>query len=61
MKLLDYEKGKLGYITRFVDNGFLTVTLSEYNRFSPFQILAFQVIDREIRKWRSKQKPLVVY
>lgn len=59
--LLDYEKGKLGYITRFVDRGFLTVTLSEYNRFSPFQVLAFQVIDKQIRKWRGKQKPMVVY
>lgn len=51
----------MGHITRFVDSGFLTLTLSEYNRLSPFQVLAFKVIDMEIRKWRSKQKPLVVY
>ena len=44
-----------------VEEEMVTVTLSEYNRFSPFQVLAFQVIDREIRRWRSSQKPLVVY
>ena len=54
-----YETGKLSYITHMVDSGFLTVTLTEFNNFSPFQKLAFQIIHNEIRKWRSRQKPLV--
>ncbi|WP_158499619.1 hypothetical protein [Methanobrevibacter olleyae] len=58
---MDYEDGELGYITRLVDRGFFNVSLSEYNNFSPFQVLAFKIIDLEIRKWRSKNKPLVVY
>ena len=46
-----------------VDRGFLTVTLTEFNNFSPFQVLAFKIIEFEIRKWRGSgnQKPLVIY
>ena len=51
----------MSYITHMVDSGFLTVTLTEFNNLSPFQIFAFKIIDHEIRKWRIKQKPMVTY
>lgn len=61
MKRLDYEKGELGYITRWVDRGFLSITLDDYKEMSPFQVMAFRVIDHEIMKWRNNQKPIVTY
>lgn len=59
MKVLDYEKGELGHITRFVDSGFLTITLDDYRKATPYQLLAWTIIDFHIRKWRSKHEPLV--
>ena len=61
MEHLNYEKGELGYITRWVDRGFLTITLDDARRMTPFQLIAFKVIDYEIMKWRSNQKPMVTY
>lgn len=59
MEVLDYERGRLGHITRFVDSGFLTITLDDYKDATPFQLQAWAIIDFQIRKWRSKHEPLV--
>lgn len=59
MEVLDYENGKLGHITRFVDLGFLQISLDDYRNATPFQLLAWWVIDFQIRKWKSKHEPLV--
>lgn len=59
MKVLEYERGQLGHITRFVDKGFLTISLDDYKNATPYQLLAWKVIDFQIRKWRSKHEPLI--
>jgi len=51
----------LRYITHWVDSNFLTITLDDWKNLTVFQILAFKIINMEIRKWRSKKKPLILY
>lgn len=58
-KLLDYEKGQLGHITRMVDSGVLKIDLTDYNKLGRYQIIAFDVIAQEIIKWRSKKKGIL--
>lgn len=59
-KLLDYETGKLGHITRMVDSGILQLDMNDYKDLTRYQIIAFDVIGQEIIKWRSKKKGILI-
>ena len=59
-EVLNYENGELGHITRMVDSGILKLDLTDYNKLTRYQIIAFDVISQEIMKWRSKKKGILI-
>ena len=58
---LEYEHGKLAYITRMFDQGLISLTLNEFNNLTPYQKLALSVISEEIIRFRKNSKPFVVF
>jgi hypothetical protein len=42
-----------------VDSGILKLDLTDYNKLTRYQIIAFDVISQEIMKWRSKKKGIL--
>ena len=53
---LNYDKGRLGHLTRALDNNVFCLTRKEYSELTEFQKVAYDVMGAEIKEWRGKQK-----
>lgn len=42
------------------DRGMITLSLDDYSALSPFQVMAFNIVEQEIRRFRFKDKPLKI-
>ena len=60
-KTLNYETGELSHLTKMFDRGIISLSLDDYKKSTPYQLLAWSVITNEIIKFRAGQKPFAVY
>ncbi|MDR0774701.1 MAG: hypothetical protein LBE72_05325 [Rickettsia sp.] len=53
-KELNFERGRLGYITRWFCTGFYSLEFNDYENQTPFKSMAFEIIADEVFRYKLK-------